>query len=210
MYDLNEFREFFDNYKFQELEINEKDGLLYCNGECLTDIEGNTIGEGETFINAGSNHTGALAKLLSNFSHFEFTFRGVKLNSLESFFQGIKFEDIDTQNEVFKYSGKECFRLKSINPYDWRETGDLFFQGRRVNRFSEEYKDMVIELYFSILNNPLYRLLLLKVDKPIIHSIGNNNPYETVFTRYEFEYTLNALKEYVHIKEKTKDNEKKI
>lgn len=44
---------------------------------------------------------------------------------------------------------------------------------------------------------PLYRNVLKKCDKPIIHSLGNENEQETVFTRYEFEKQLNCLKDFL-------------
>ena len=60
------------------------------------------------------------------------------------------------------------------------------------------YEDFIDELYVSAIQNPLYRNVLKNVgDKYILHALGETNKNETVFTRYEFEYELNALKAYV-------------
>ncbi|MBP5615161.1 MAG: hypothetical protein J6X42_01225 [Alphaproteobacteria bacterium] len=49
------------------------------------------------------------------------------------------------------------------------------------------------ELYISAAQNPLFRQALKNTDRPLIHSIGNTNPLETVLTRFEYERQINAL-----------------
>lgn len=41
--------------------------------------------------------------MLSNLIPYNFKFRGIKLASIENFFQGIKFKDKKIQNYIFSY-----------------------------------------------------------------------------------------------------------
>ena len=53
------------------------------------------------------------------------------------------------------------------------------------------------ELYISAIQNPLYRNVLKKCDRYILHAMGETEKTETVFTRYEFEKQLNCLKDFL-------------
>ena len=72
------------------------------------------------------------------------------------------------------------------------------YKSKAIKRDSKEFDDFIDEMYVSILQNPLYRNCLKKAgDKYILHALGGKTKLDTVFTRYEFEYELNALKAYV-------------
>lgn len=195
--ELEEFKKFKDTYKFKQKEIEEIDGKRYCEGYPLMNEAGETIGECEKWINVGYKHKGSYAKVLSNLFPYEFEFRGKKLSSIESFFQGIKFKDVNMQNYVFTYSGLDSNRIKVCSGYDWKTTGKLYWQGKEIDRYSKEYDDLVDEIYISAIQNPLYRNVLKTCDKDIIHSIGEKEKNETVFTRYEFEKEINCLKDFL-------------
>lgn len=195
--ELEEFQEFKKNYVFISKPIVEIDGKQYCDGEPLIDEDGKEIGDCEKWINVGYKNKGPYAKVLSNLFPYEFEFKGKKLRSIESFFQGIKFKDVEMQNLVFNYSGLDSNNIKVCSGYDWKETGIIFWQGKEINRFSKEYNNLVDELYISAIQNPLYRNLLKSIDRDIIHTMGGETKEETVFTRYEFELQLNCLKDFL-------------
>lgn len=195
--ELKAFKKFKETYQFEPKEIIEKDGIQYCDGIALVDEEGTRLGESEKWINVGYRLKGPYARGLSNLFPYSFTFRGKELASLEGFFQGIKFKDISMQNLVLTYSGLDACNIKIASDHDWQQNGTLYWQGEAMNRFSKEYEDIIDELYISAIQNPLYRNVLKKCDKPIIHSLGNENEQETVFTRYEFEKQLNCLKDFL-------------
>lgn len=195
--ELEKFKKFKETYIFnyKEIEvINEKE---YCDGICLTNEEGKPIGESDKWINVGYNNEGNIAKILSNLFPYKFTFREKEFSSIEAFFQGIKFKDINMQNYVFEYSGIASNRIKACNDYNWKESGILYWQGKEINRFSKEYEDLIDEMYVSAIQNPLYRNALKICDKYIMHSIGDLEQNDTVFTRYEFEKELNCLKDFL-------------
>lgn len=195
--ELKEFKEFKKNYVFIQKKIEEIDGKQYVEGEPLINEDGKEIGDCEKWINVGYKYKGPYAKVLSNLFPYEFEFKGKKLKSIESFFQGIKFKDITMQNLVFNYSGLDSNNVKVCSGYDWKETGIVFWQGKEINRYSKEYDDLVDELYISAIQNPLYRNILKSIDRDIIHTMGGETKEETVFTRYEFELELNCLKDFL-------------
>lgn len=195
--ELKEFQKFKSNYTFIQQEIEEINGKQFCEGEPLLDEDGNEIGDCEKWINVGYKYKGPYAKVLSNLFPYEFKFKGKTLKSIESFFQGIKFKDIDMQNLVFNYSGLDSNHIKVCSDYDWKETGILYWQGIKVNRFSKEYDNLVDELYISAIQNPLYRNILKITTRDILHTMGGATKEETVFSRYEFELQLNCLKDFL-------------
>lgn len=195
--ELHEYKKFKKDYNFEMKELIEKDGVKFCDGISLINDEGKKVGEAESWINVGYKHKGAFAKVLSNLFPYKFKFRGKKMGSIEGFFQGIKFKDMKMQNLVIKYSGLDSNNIKVASDYNWKETGILYWQGKPINRFSEEYDNMIDELYISAIQNPLYRNVLKKCDKYILHEIGEVEKTETVFTRYEFEKQLNSLKDFL-------------
>ncbi len=198
--ELKKFQEFKKNYKFEMKEVEEKeDGSLYCDGICIREgKDGEWVGETETFINVGYKFHGALPKVLSNLFQYEFYFKGFKLQSLEGIFQGFKMKDKKAQRLLFNYHGLNSNNIKASADYNWKSEGNVYFQGRAIKRDSKEFDDFIDEMYISILQNPLYRNVLKNAgDKYILHALGGKTKQDTVFTRYEFEYELNALKTYV-------------
>lgn len=198
--ELKEFRKFKKTYQFKQLDIVEENGEERCLGYPLYDEEGQTIGLCEKWLNVGYRNQGSLPKVLSNLFPYEFEFRGKKLSSIESFFQGLKFVDKDIQELVFSYSGTDAVHVKTCNDYDWKKTGKLYWQGEEIDRYSKEYEDLVDEMYISAIQNPLYRNALEKCEVDIIHSIGVKEKNESVFTRYEFEKEINCLKDFIRSK----------
>lgn len=195
--ELKEFKKFKENYQFELREIEEIEGKEYCDGIALINEVGENIGECEKWINVGYKNKDSYAKVLSNLFPYEFEFRGKKLKSIESFFQGIKFQDKNMQNFVFSYSGLDSNRVKACSGYDWKATGKLYWQGQEIDRYSEDYDKLVDEMYISAIQNPLYRNALKNCNVYIMHSMGGKEKNETVFTRYEFEKQLNCLKDFL-------------
>ena len=190
--ELEEFKKFKKDFKYEV-----KDGVEVYEGESLIDENGKEKGEGENWINVGYKHSGPYAKVLSNLFPYEFVFKGKKLNSIESFFQGIKFKDPQLQDIVFTYGGLDSNYIQACSEYNWKENGIVFWQGKEIDRYSEKYDDLIDELYISAIQNPLYRNVLKNCTKEIIHTMGKKEKSETTFTRYEFEKQLNCLKEFL-------------
>ena len=196
--ELKRFRQFKNNYIFEQKDIAYKDGSLFCDGICIKENEdADWIGETETFVNVGYKIHGSLPKVLSNLFPYSFYFKGYKYASAEGFFQALKFKDKKCQKLIFKMSGLDSNNIKCAQDYDWKEKYTVYFLGRQYDRMSVAYDNLIDELYVALLQNPLYVNALKKVgDKYILHAIGETEKTETVFTRYEFEKELNCLKDY--------------
>ncbi len=199
--ELEEFKKFKSTFNYELTEVEEVDGVQMYDGEPLIDGNGREKGEGKNWINVGYKHSGAYAKVLSNLFPYEFTFRGKKLNSIETFFQGIKFKDRELQDFVFSYKGLDSNYIQACSEYNWKETGILYWQGEEINRYSSEYDNLIDELYISAIQNPLYRSALRNCSKQIIHTMGGKEKKDTTFTRYEFEKELNCLREFLRERE---------
>lgn len=198
--ELREFKEFKKSYKFEQLKIVEKNNVYKCDGIVIKDENG-IVGESEKWINVGYSLRGMYPKLLSNLFPYKFKFKRCTLNSLECFFQGIKFKDKRMQKKLFKYSGKEALVLQQATTYNWKETGIVYWRGKEVKRDSKEYDDIIDELYISAIQNEFYRNAIKNCKLPIVHLVGENSKNETVFTRYEFEYMLNCLHAFLNKKQ---------
>ncbi len=195
--ELIEFLEFKKNYSFHPLEVMEKNGKLYCMDILIKDENG-YVGESSQWINVGYSLSGMYPKLLSNLFPYEFMFRGFKLQSIESFFQGIKFPDKELQKKVFSYSGKEAVVIQKASDYDWKENGIIYWQGEPIQRDSLEYDQLIDELYISAIQNEFYRNAIRNCSLPILHVMGEESKENTVFTRGEFEFMLNCLHDFLN------------
>ncbi len=197
---LKKFIAFKQNYKFEYKTFETKNNELYCDGCLLKDKDGNIIPESEKWINVGYKLKNPLSKCLSNLFPYEFYFKGIKLHSAEAFFQGIKFVDKKTQKMLFNYAQLDSNNIKCSSNFDWTKIQCICFKGKLISRRSEEYQNLIYELYISLLQNPLYLGAIKQIgDRYVIHSIGCEDDTKTVLTRYEFEFMLNCLKDFVKI-----------
>lgn len=193
-----EYTNFRKNYNFIMPELEEKDGCIYFQGELVEDDE-KKYAIGDNFINLGYNFKHSNSKVLSNLYPMQFKFRGKWVKSIEGVLQGIKYKDKRTQNLVLNYAGVDAYHTRACNEMDfWGKSGILYWQGKEINRHSEEYQLFLDELYISASKNPLYiRALMATGDKYILHHIGRNDAHETVLTRFEYESRMNSLREYL-------------
>ena len=189
---------FKENTTFKVEPLEAKDDNIFFRGELVQDLE-NKYPEGSTFINVAYNLKNSLSRVLSNLYPLRFKFRGKWVNSIEGVLQGIKYKDKKTQNEVLRYSGIDAYHTRIANETDfWGKALKLYWQGKEIDRLSNEYQLFIDELYISASKNPLYRRFLLSSgDKYILHHIGKEDPKETVLTRSEFEIRLNTLREFL-------------
>ena len=195
---VKKFTQFRENYNFNMPPLVEKDNAIFFNGEVVEDAE-KKYSSGEGFINIGYGFKEHFSRILSNLYPMSFKFRGKKVASIEGVLQGIKYKDVKAQNLVLKYAGIDAYHTRGCNEMDfWGKEGKLYWQGKEIDRNSNEYQLFLDELYISASSNPLYqRALLGSGDKYLLHHIGKNDPHLTVLTRYEFESRLNALRSFL-------------
>ena len=99
------------------------------------------------------------AGYLSNFTPYNFTFRGFEFTSMESLLQGLKFEGVETQNSVFQRVGvKAKLRGKKRK---WYLDQTLYWQGTPMKRDSTEYRSLVKEAFEALSQNADFQKALL-------------------------------------------------
>ena len=198
--ELKRFKNFKNNFKFEMLELSKnEDGSVFYGDLRLREGEnGDWLGETDEFVNVGYTNKGKLTKVLSNLFPYKFYFKGRVHASVETVFQSFKFKDKTSQQLVLGYDGFNANRIKNCSTYDWRELGIVYYFGKSMKRDGKDYDDFIDEMYVSLLFNPLFVGALKNAEnKYIMHAMGVEDKTETTFTRYEFEFMLNCLKEYV-------------
>ena len=149
-------------------------------------------------ISSDGRYPGAM---LSNFTPYEFTFRGKRFLSMESLLQGLKFETVETQNGVFERVGvKAKLRRKKRK---WYLDQTLYWQGTPMKRDSKEYKNIVCEAFYALAENiDFQKTLLATGNKHLYHTMGKSDPTRTILTEDEFCEILTNLRKKLQIDSK--------
>ncbi len=120
---------------------------------------------------------------LSNFAPHPFVIDEVECNSMEGFLQSLKFKNPEMQKEVCKlvgFAAKRKGRNKKWNQF-------LYWQGKKVDRFSDEYQDLLDKAFWELSKNTKFKkALLASRDAILTHSIGKRKQSDTILTVKEF------------------------
>lgn len=93
------------------------------------------------------------------------------------------------QKQTCLLSGKEAKESTrhTIAQFRWRISHNLYWQGERINRFSDEYQKLIDRAYEALLKNPGFQKALRGAfSYTLTHSIGKTDVRKTVLTEYEF------------------------
>ena len=134
------------------------------------------------------------AGALSNLAPHGFELDGVACGSMEGFLQGLKVEDRAEQEHICALSGGEA-RGRG-QQHKWNETGTLWWRGEPVDRLSDAYQallDRAFEALFA--QSKKFRdALAASGEAHLTHSIGKDDPCETILTTSEFCGRLERLR----------------
>jgi hypothetical protein len=135
---------------------------------------------------------------LSNLTAHAFTLDGVACASMEGFLQSLKVEDLAEQERLCGLAGGEA-RGRGRR-YDWRQSGALWWRGAQIDRLSEAYQALLDRAYEAMFAQAAkFRDALAASGKaPLTHSLGKDDPTETILTREEFISRLTRLRERLH------------
>ena len=134
------------------------------------------------------------SNVLSNFYPNEFIFDRIKCGSMEGFLQSLKYKCKKKQQKICLLSGKEA-KKKGKYKFLWKLTGNIYWQGRKIKRISQEYKDLILNAYIALSQNEGFiKALNNTVNKTLIHSIGSNDERKTILTEKEFIDCLNYIR----------------
>lgn len=135
------------------------------------------------------------ASALSNFAPHPFVFRGVQCNSMEGLLQSFKFDKPHIQVEVCKLTGFAAKKRGSARTKTWQRLQTLWWNGHSIDRHGDLYQCLLDEAYEALSKNESFaRALLATGEAKLTHSIGRNDPRETVLTQAEFCVRLTKIR----------------
>ncbi|MBQ2621972.1 MAG: hypothetical protein IJF84_11590 [Thermoguttaceae bacterium] len=140
------------------------------------------------------------ANVLSNYHRVEppFTVDGVVCYSMEGFLQALKQSDVELQTKLCSLSGASARHVgnhsKGCN--EWKKTQTLWWQGKEIKRESEEYMALVMRAYKCKFDasQEFRDALKASLDYTLTHSVGHDDPTQTVLTEKEFINCLESLR----------------
>lgn len=131
---------------------------------------------------------------LSNFAPHPFIIDDIECNSMEGFLQSLKFSSPEMQKEVCKLVGIAAKRKGQKKK--WYKTQTLYWQGKEIDRHSQEYQDLLDRAYACLAQNTGFQKALLATGTATLtHSIGKRDASHTVLTRQEFCSRLTLIRE---------------
>jgi len=122
---------------------------------------------------------------LSNFAEHHFELDGIKIRSMESFLQSLKLGNKKDQEVLCTWYGYRAQKFgKTI---DWWTTNILYWDNNEIDRFSEEYQELLNRAYDALYQNEDFRLSLkLTGNSKLTHRIGIRDNTRTILTEQEF------------------------
>ena len=135
------------------------------------------------------------ANVLSNFYPNEFVIDGVRCGGMEGFLQSLKFRRRGRQMAVAVLSGKEA-KERGGRKFLWKLTGNVYWQGKRIKRQSEEFLALITRAYREMArqSETFKEALAATGEATLTHSIGKHDKRRTVLTEEEFIYCLLLLR----------------
>lgn len=134
------------------------------------------------------------ANVLSNFWGNAFKVDGVLCKSMEGFLQSLKYQDEMKQRQICSMKGG---RAKHQGTDLWKVSQQVYWRGKVIDRHSEEYQKLLRKAYHALFEQStnFHNALMLTRGKRLYHSIGSNNPSDTILTRDEFCAILTEIRD---------------
>lgn len=133
------------------------------------------------------------ANVLSNFYPNAFVFDGVQCASMEGLLQSLKTKNVLLQQRVCGCSGRAAkyfFRHRFQN-IRWKLTGKLYWKGKSIDRYSDEYQRFLDSVYDAVYHNEIFQDALVNTNgAELTHQLGKKDMKKTILTEYEFTFRL--------------------
>ena len=134
------------------------------------------------------------ANILSNFAPNSFVFDGVECASMEGFLQALKFRNVNKQLKVCALTGKDA-KEAGTKKFLWKITGNVWWQGRKLKRVSEDFDKLLDAAYHALCANQEFcNALVASKGLELRHSMGKHNKRKTILTEEEFVQILTSLR----------------
>ena len=173
--------------------------IYYCNTCGWTNLDGDTIDiayKDERSSTLSNLYPHKFIMPMDIHNPFPLESELVTCLSMESFLQSLKIPDANTQKYFCEnYLGYVACKAKLTMP-DWRKDQTLYWMGRSIDRHSEDYQELLTTAYDRLFeSNPYFKNIVLPHFKGylLVHTIGCDNPQETILTEAEYISQLNRL-----------------
>jgi len=117
----------------------------------------------------------------------------MKCGSMEGFLQAIKTNDPNRQEMVCSLCGKKA-KMRSTDT--WKKEQNVYWKGHTLNRHGNHFQFLIRRAFRAMATqSPDFRKALLATDnKKLYHTIGKDNPQETILTEQELCSILTDLR----------------
>jgi predicted NAD-dependent protein-ADP-ribosyltransferase YbiA (DUF1768 family) len=134
------------------------------------------------------------AGTLGNFAPHPFTLDGITFACMEAFLQSLKIEDPADRARLYSKNGEKA--KKAGVKHRWQTMGQLYFKDQIIDRFGPDYQALLDRAYAALAaQNETYRAALMETGtRQLIHTVGRDDPKDTVLTTAEFCDRLTALR----------------
>ena len=134
------------------------------------------------------------SNMLSNFYPHSFSIDGVDCSSMEGFLQSLKYKSVKKQIKICTYHGIKA-KNKGKYKFLWKITGNVYWQGKRIKRKSNEFTELIKRAYLELFKNEEFKKALKdSLGKDLSHKIDSSDPNKTILTVEEFLCMLNELR----------------
>jgi predicted NAD-dependent protein-ADP-ribosyltransferase YbiA (DUF1768 family) len=125
------------------------------------------------------------AGLLGNFAPHPFELDGIHFACMEAFLQSLKVRDATERAQLYSMSGDAA--KAAGTRHHWQLQGKLYFKDQIIDRFGPDYQALLDRAYAALAQqNEIYRNALKETGtRPLIHTVGKDDPKETVLTERE-------------------------
>lgn len=133
---------------------------------------------------------------LLNTANNDFLFENVRVSSMESLLQGIKFKNERNRLNVCWIKGAEVKEFSKRN-FWFKHFNKVFWKNGEMDRFGDDYRDFVSRAFDAMaIQNPRFVLTLLETEDAELHyTEGIDDQRKTTLTRSEYLYQLNRLRD---------------
>jgi len=134
---------------------------------------------------------------LSNLHARAFVFCGIECGSIEGVLQSFKHSDPIQQYVMCKLYGFEA--KKAGKNHDWKALQTLYWMSKAFPRGSSEYQQLLNSLYKAAYDQSKQFREDLGLSKgyKLLHSMGSDDPTQTILTRNEFISRLEWLRDMI-------------
>ena len=135
-------------------------------------------------------------RILSNLAHKEFVLDGIQFQCLEGFLQAVKTDIPSLQKAICAMEGFPAKRRGS--KIDWWTMQTLYWNGKAYGRHTQEYQELIDRAFQACYDQcPAFRTRLAETgNATITHTIGKDDPTQTILTISEFVDRLIRLRDF--------------